>query len=94
MIAAARARGLMAASEIFADRRYEKDGSLIPRSHPDAFIEDPAEACAQVLRLIHEGWGQTVCIHGDAPGAVTFAQRLRTALQSAGITLAWCTPVR
>ncbi len=88
LITAARARGLRSASEIFADRRYEADGSLIPRSHQNAFIEDPAEACAQVLRLIHEGRGQTVCIHGDAPGALTFAQQLRAALQSAGFTLA------
>jgi UPF0271 protein len=85
LITAARARGLAAASEVFADRRYEPDGSLTPRSHADAFISDPDEACAQVLRLIREDKADTVCLHGDGAHAVTFARELRKVLHAAGI---------
>jgi UPF0271 protein len=85
LITAARARGLVAASEIFADRRYQPDGSLVPRTHPDAHISDPTEACTQVLRLIRDGRADTVCIHGDGPQAVTFADCLRSALNGAQI---------
>jgi UPF0271 protein len=85
LIAAAQARGLTAASEIFADRRYQPDGSLTPRSRPDALIADPDEACAQALRLIREGRAHTVCVHGDGPHAVMFARQLRSALHTAGI---------
>lgn len=87
LIAAAQARGLPAASEIFADRRYQPDGSLTPRSSPDALIADPDEACAQVLRLIREGRAHTVCVHGDGLHAVTFARQLRFALHTAGIAV-------
>lgn len=85
LIAAAQARGLTAASEIFADRRYQRDGSLTPRSSPDGLITEPAEACAQVLSLVRKGRADTVCLHGDSPGAVTFARELRRALQGAGL---------
>jgi UPF0271 protein len=85
LIKAARARRLTAASEIFADRRYRADGSLTPRSSPDALITDPDEACAQVLRLIREGKADTVCLHGDGPDAVLFARELSKALHAAGI---------
>lgn len=87
LISAAHARGLTAAAEIFADRRYEADGSLTPRSRPDAMISDPAGACAQVMRFIREGRAQTVCIHGDEPHAVTFARQLRAALRDARIEI-------
>jgi UPF0271 protein len=90
LITAARARGLAAASEIFADRRYQPDGSLTPRSHPDALIADPDEACTQVLRLIRGGRADTVCLHGDRPDAVLFARHLRWALQGAGIEVKCC----
>jgi len=85
LITAARTRSLAAASEVFADRRYQPDGSLVPRSSPDALIADPDEACAQVLRLIRDDRGHTVCLHGDGPDAVGFARQLRSALQTAGI---------
>jgi UPF0271 protein len=90
LIAAARARGLSAASEIFADRRYQPNGALVPRSQPDALISDPKEACAQVLRLIPEVGAQTVCIHGDGAHAVAFARHLRSALNAEGIVVKAC----
>jgi len=90
---AARAIGLRAADEVFADRTYRENGSLTERNRPDALIEDPGIACAQVLRMIREGvvrtidgtdfpvHPDTVCLHGDGPGAVAFARSLRDALQ-------------
>ncbi|BCU78618.1 5-oxoprolinase subunit PxpA [Luteolibacter sp. LG18] len=92
LITAGKARGLATAREIFADRRYRPDGSLVPRSQPDALIEDPAEACAQTLRLIRSGIADTVCLHGDGPHAVEFALALRQALSDAGIEIKRFTP--
>ncbi|MGC4016915.1 MAG: 5-oxoprolinase subunit PxpA [Luteolibacter sp.] len=92
LIRAGEARGLATAREIFADRRYQPDGSLVPRSHPDAMIHDVAEACDQTLRLIHAGHADTVCIHGDGPHAVEFAHALRRKLQAAGIEIKRFTP--
>jgi UPF0271 protein len=90
LITAAQSRGLAPVSEIFADRRYQNDGSLVPRSRPDALIADPDEACAQVLSLIRAGHGQTVCVHGDGPHTLQFARQLRSALQRAGIEVQPC----
>lgn len=78
-------QSLRVAREIFADRRYQPDGSLVPRSEQNAVITDPAESCEQVLRLIRKGKADTVCLHGDGPHAVTFAHELRRALDKAGI---------
>src|SRR5215468_3507918 len=85
LITAAQGLGLPAAAEVFADRRYQPDGSLVPRSRPGALITNPDEACAQVLRLIREGRAHTVCLHGDGPHAVTFAHQMRSSLLAAGI---------
>lgn len=74
-------------SEGFADRRYLPDGSLTPRSSPDAFVEDPQEAFEQVRRLIKEHHVQTICVHGDNPKAVAFVQALRAALTQAGLRI-------
>ena len=87
LIKAAAARGLTTAAEVFADRRYQADGSLVPRSRPDALIADAEEACAQVLRLVWAGRPQTVCVHGDGPHAVAFARQLRAALGQAQIEI-------
>lgn len=92
LIRAGEARGLATAREIFADRRYLPDGSLVPRSRPGAMITDVAEACAQTLRLIRNGIADTVCIHGDGPHAVEFALALRQALEKAGISIQRFTP--
>ncbi|MFD0894881.1 LamB/YcsF family protein [Luteolibacter ambystomatis] len=92
LIRAGKARGLSTAREIFADRRYQPDGNLVPRSHPHALITDTAEACAQTLRLIRQGIADTVCLHGDGAHAVAFAHALRHALQEAGIPIKRFTP--
>ena len=84
-------------AEVFADRTYQRDGSLTPRSRADALIDDEAIAVAQVLRMVREGVVQatdgtdvavradTVCLHGDGAHAVGFAQRLNAELAAAGI---------
>jgi UPF0271 protein len=65
-----RRMGLPVAGEGFADRRYEPDGTLRSRKLPGALITDPAEAAQQALRLAHSGGVETICVHGDTPGAV------------------------
>ena len=72
-------------AEGFADRRYRPDGSLVPRSEPDAFVEDPDEAVKQVEWLIRERGARTICVHGDTPGAVDLARSVRSALDAAGV---------
>ncbi|MDZ7631939.1 MAG: 5-oxoprolinase subunit PxpA [Gemmatimonadaceae bacterium] len=98
LIAAGTARGLPVAHEVFADRNYRADGTLVPRTMPDALITDVDIAVARVVRMVQQGRvltvdgtdmpvaAQTICIHGDAPGAPMFAQRIRAALHAAGIT--------
>jgi UPF0271 protein len=75
-----RGMGLAAAGEGFADRRYEPDGSLRSRKFPDALITDPEEAAAQALRLARSGTVETICVHGDTPGAVAILKACREAL--------------
>jgi len=89
--------GLTVAHEVFADRSYQPDGSLTPRSRPDAMIVDPEVSIRQVLGMVTEGHvkavdgsdvpvrADTLCIHGDQPGAVVFAQTIRAALKQEGI---------
>ena len=96
LVNAGRARGLRVAEEVFADRTYQADGSLTPRSRPEALIQDKDTVIAQVLRMIREGKvrsidgvdvpvkADTVCLHGDGPNAVAFAQRLNVELRKAG----------
>jgi UPF0271 protein len=99
LIHAGRACGLRVASEVFADRTYQCDGSLTPRSRPDALIHDEEAAVAQVLRMVQEGRvratdgtdvpiaADTICLHGDGPHAVAFARHLGAELRRAGIAL-------
>ena len=99
LVKAGHARGLRVAEEVFADRTYQADGSLTPRSQPDALIDDEDTAVAQVLRLVREGKirandgtdlsikADTICLHGDGPNAVAFAKRLNVELKKAGIEL-------
>ena len=87
-ISEAKALNLQTASEVFADRTYQDDGSLTPRSQPNALIEDPDLAVAQVLQMIHEGTvttvtgniipivAGTICIHGDGQHALEFAKAI------------------
>lgn len=74
-------------AEGFADRRYRDDGSLVPRTQPDAFVHDPAEAVAQTGRLVRERGVETICVHGDNPQAVAFVRAVRQALIDGGYQL-------
>jgi len=82
--------GLSFVVEGFADRRYRPDGSLVPRSEPNAFVNDTAEACAQVAWLVRERGVQSICVHGDNPQAVELVRQLRMHLEKAGFTIAAC----
>ena len=96
---AGRKAGLQVAREIFADRNYLNDGWLVPRRRPDALLHDPGEAADRVLRMLREGKvrsvegqdvevnGETICVHGDTPGAVEFARELRTRLEREGVKI-------
>lgn len=93
---AARSRGLRVAQEVFADRSYQPDGSLTPRSQPGAVIENEAIAVDHVLRMVRDGkvravdgtelaiQADTICLHGDSPGAASLAKRLKAELKAAG----------
>ncbi len=71
-------------AEGFADRRYLPDGSLVPRSRPDAFVNDPAEAARQADWLVRERGVRTICVHGDNPEALQFVKELRDTLTRLG----------
>jgi UPF0271 protein len=73
-----RSMGLTVAGEAFADRRYEPDGTLRSRKFPDALITDPQAAAAQAMRLASTA--DTMCVHGDTPGAVEILKACRAAL--------------
>ncbi len=79
--AAARAK-LGYAREGFADRATREDGTLVPRSEPGALLLDPSVAAARARSLAAAGEVDTVCVHGDTPGAVAIAGAVRTALDS------------
>lgn len=91
--------GLNVAEEVFADRSYQSDGSLTPRKQPGAMIVDADASIRQVLRMITEGQiatmqgddiavqADTLCLHGDQPGAVVFARAIRQALQENNIAV-------
>ena len=68
----------------FADRRYRPDGRLVPRSEPDAILDDPDEIRDQVLALVDRGI-KTLCIHGDDPRSVELADLVLATLKDAGI---------
>jgi UPF0271 protein len=74
-------------AEGFADRRYLPDGALVPRSRPDAFVTDPAEAVRQAEQLVRDRGVQTLCVHGDNPHAVAFVRALRDTLTRQGISI-------
>jgi UPF0271 protein len=74
-------------AEGFADRRYQADGSLVPRSQPNAFVENSSEAVDQAQWLIREKGVQTLCVHGDNPQALTFVRELRETLIQKGFRI-------
>ena len=84
--ARARDAGVRYITEGFPDRRYRKDGRLVPRSEPGAILHDPAEMGDQVLRLVEQGV-MTLCIHGDDPRSVANADTVRAILERHGIAL-------
>lgn len=98
--AAALAAGLPVAAEVFADRAYRADGTLVPRGELGAVIHDPEAVCARVLSMLEAGAVRAVdgtevalrmdsiCLHGDTPGAVALARSLRGALEAAGWRIA------
>lgn len=99
LLAAGRDAGLVVAAEAFADRAYEADGSLRPRRLEGAVLDDPAAAAAQAVAIArdravraHDGTplavvADTLCVHGDLPGAARRAAAVRTALETAGISV-------
>ena len=98
-ITEARALGLKTASEVFADRSYQNDGSLTPRSQPHALIEDEDASLRQVLQMIQQQTvttlenitvpvvAETICIHGDGAYAVAFAKSIYETLKRENITI-------
>ncbi len=74
-------------AEGFADRRYQPDGLLAPRSEPGAYVTDPQEAVRQAEWLIRERGVQTLCVHGDNPHALAFVRTLRADLRDRGFVI-------
>jgi UPF0271 protein len=77
-----RGMGLQVWGEAFADRRYEPDGTLRSRKFPDALITDPEQAAEQAARFASEGKADTICVHGDTPGAVEILKMCNNRLKS------------
>ncbi len=99
LIKQAHAAKLITYSEVFADRTYRDDGSLTPRTEPNALIQDEIVCVRQVLQMVKDDIvtttsgkkipldAETVCIHSDGPHALTFAQRIHQALKKQGIEI-------
>jgi UPF0271 protein len=97
LISAGRRAGLRTAAEVFADRAYEPDGTLVSRRQPGAVIHDPDAVVARVVRMAMERSViavdgstvafdlDTICVHGDTPGAAVLAARIREALERSGV---------
>jgi UPF0271 protein len=97
LLTAAREAGLPVAAEAFADRRYRRDGTLVARGEAGALLTDPEEAAEQALHLARDGFviagdgsrveveADTICLHGDTPGAPEIARRVRERLRREGI---------
>lgn len=96
-LAVAERAGLQTVREAFADRAYTPAGTLVPRSENGAVITDPGEVSARVVRLVTDRViiaidgspvavsADSVCVHGDSPGAVEMAEQVRAALGDAGV---------
>lgn len=99
MLEAAKRTGLKCAKEVFADRAYEEDGTLVARNIPGAMITDEEEAVERVLRIVKDGvvtaitgrdievTADSVCIHGDGPKALAFAAKIREALEREAVRI-------
>lgn len=98
-IRAAKAVGLKVASEVFADRAYMDDGTLVPRTMPGAMVHDKSLAIARTVRMVKEGVVETItgklipiqadsiCVHGDNPDAIGFVKEIRDTLEREGVTV-------
>ena len=99
LLEAGRQAGLTVVSEVFADRGYRADGTLVHRAEPGALLHDPELVSARAVAMVRDGgvasvegvWVpldvETICVHGDSPGAVGLATALRAALVSAGFAV-------
>jgi UPF0271 protein len=99
MMNVAKRQGLRVAGEVFADRGYSDDGTLAPRDRPGGMVEDANQAVERALAMVEKGYvtalsgkpipisADTLCLHGDQPGAVPFAQAIRKAFSERGIKL-------
>ena len=97
LLAEAAAAGLRTVREAFADRGYTPEGGLVPRDQPGALLSDPDEVAARMLRLATQGRiravdgsdlaveADSICTHGDSPGAVAMTRAIRAALEAAGV---------
>ncbi|SOE51990.1 Lactam utilization protein LamB [plant metagenome] len=95
----AEAAGLRVVAEAFADRGYTPQGTLVSRREPGAVLHDPERVARRMLRLVTEGVveavdgslarvrADSICVHGDSPGAVAMAVEVRRTLEQAGVTL-------
>ncbi len=100
VLARAEEAGLRTVREAFADRAYTPEGTLVSRREPGAVLDDPAEVARRVVQMVTEGQVRavdgsqvdvevdSVCVHGDSPGAVAMAEQVRDALAGAGVELA------
>lgn len=100
LVERARARGLAVVAEAFADRAYNDDGSLVSRRLPGAVLHDPDAVAERMLQWVERGElpsisgrpvrieADSICVHGDSPGAVEMARRIRARLAAAGVPLA------
>jgi len=91
--------GLRVAREVFADRAFNADGTLVPRTRPGSVIHDTSAVVERSLRMVTEGrvtaitgeevslQADTICLHGDTPGAVQLADALKSAFETAGVRL-------
>ncbi|SDE49083.1 UPF0271 protein [Paracoccus isoporae] len=99
VLAQARAAGLSVIAEAFADRGYRADGQLLSRREPGAVLHDPEAVAQRMVRLVREGViraadgrdvaieADSICVHGDSPGAVAMARRIRALFDAEGIAL-------
>lgn len=99
MVTAAKQVGVKYVEEAFADRAYTKEGNLVPRSQPGAVIHDIDQVAQRVLTLVQTGKitaidgtelklsADTICVHGDTPGAVDMIKAIRNGLEQANVTL-------
>ena len=97
MIHAAKRIGIRAIEEVFADRTYQKDGTLTPRSQANSMITDDQKAIVQVLKMVQEKrvtsvdgsdialQADTICVHGDGEHALNFAKKIKEKLEEANI---------